>query len=389
MSYIKNYYEQLRAQDPVLGVVLQVSLVIAIMLVVSRIGLFIIHRIFKRWRKLVESKEHSESHIAQIENMRTSVKRVWSYTVLVLGIPIAITVFNLSLDSYSSFQKSILSIPLLGIVIQLVVVILLSYLALKAGSLAIRVGFEKQRQEQLVKQKKSFFKRVEIKQSKLRTLETLALSIFRYTVYLGAFLSILTVFGIPTSTVVTGAGVLGVAIGFGAQNLVRDVISGAFIMFEDQFDVGDYVEACGIKGVVSGIGLRSTVLKGFDGAQHYVPNGELKIVSNLSRNYRRAMVDVGVDYSENLDNVTEVLEKLCLEIRSENPFIVEGPTVLGVQNLGESEIVFRVIALTEPNEQWQAERLLRYSIKNRLDREGISIPYPHRVLINRDAEDKK
>lgn len=388
MSFIKDYYQQLKAQDPVLGVILQIILVIAIMLVISRIGLFIIHRIFKRWRKLVEAKEHSESHVTQINNMHSSVKKVWRYAVLVLGIPIAITVFNLSLDSYGDFQKSILSIPLLGIVIQLVLVILLAYLALKAGSLAIKVGFEKQRQEQLTKQKKSIFKRVEIKQSKLRTLETLTLSIFKYAVYFAAALSILAVFNIPTSTVITGAGVLGVAIGFGAQNLVRDVISGAFIMFEDQFDVGDYVEACGIKGVVRGIGLRSTVLKGFDGAQHYVPNGELKIVSNLSRNYRRAMVDIGVAYNENLDDVQAVLEKLCLELRSENSYIVEGPTVLGVQNLGESEVVFRIIALTEPNEQWQAERLLRYSIKNRLDREQISIPFPHRVIINKDAEDK-
>ncbi|QOR33982.1 mechanosensitive ion channel family protein [Clostridium sp. 'deep sea'] len=388
MSFIKDYYQQLKAQDPVLGVILQIILVIAIMLVISRIGLFIIHRIFKRWRKLVEAKEHSESHVTQINNMHSSVKKVWRYAVLVLGIPIAITVFNLSLDSYGDFQKSILSIPLLGIVIQLVLVILLAYLALKAGSLAIKVGFEKQRQEQLTKQNKSIFKRVEIKQSKLRTLETLTLSIFKYAVYFAAALSILAVFNIPTSTVITGAGVLGVAIGFGAQNLVRDVISGAFIMFEDQFDVGDYVEACGIKGVVRGIGLRSTVLKGFDGAQHYVPNGELKIVSNLSRNYRRAMVDIGVAYSENLDDVQAVLEKLCLELRSENSYIVEGPTVLGVQNLGESEVVFRIIALTEPNEQWQAERLLRYSIKNRLDREQISIPFPHRVIINKDAEDK-
>ena len=389
MDSLLSYYRQLQSQEPIAAVILKLCGALAILLIISRLGLLIIHSLFNIWHKKVASKEHSASHAEQIEKMRGSVKKVWRYIVLTLAIPLSILMFNVSLESYSSFQESLLAIPLIGIMIQLMIIILLSYIAIKAGSVGIRAAFERQRQEQTRKSENGFFRRVEIKQSKLRTLETVALSFYKYAIYFTAFLSILTVFKIPTSTVITGAGVLGVAIGFGAQNLVRDIISGAFIMFEDQFDVGDYIEACGVKGLVDGIGLRSTRIKSFDGAMHHIPNGQITIVSNLSRNYRRALVDVGVAYGEQLERVKEVLETLCLEIRSANPWIVDGPSVLGVQELAESDVVFRIIALTEPNEQWRAERILRYQIKNRFDREGIEIPYPHRVIINSSSEEKK
>jgi len=388
MESIKAYYQQIQQQQPVAAVVLQLCGVIAILLIISRMGLWAINRIFKTWHGKVAAAEHTEEHLTQIKSMKKSVQRIWRYAVLLMIIPLSITMFNISLDSYSSFQESLFAIPLLGVVIQLTIIVILSYIGLKIGTMAIMAAFERQRKEQMEESKGRFFRSIELKESKLRTLQTISLSTFKYAIYFIAFLSILAVFNIPTSTVITGAGVLGVAIGFGAQSLVKDIIVGAFIIFEDQFDVGDYIEISGIGGIVDGIGIRTTRIKGFDGALHYIPNGQISTVSNLSRYYRRALVDVSVAYKENLVNVEKVLSELCAEIQHENPWIVSGPTLLGVQNLGESDVVFRIIAQTEPMEQWRAERLLRYQIKNRFDELGIEIPFPHRVMVAGKVEEK-
>lgn len=218
-------------------------------------------------------------------------------------------------------------------------------------------------------------------QKRFDTLKDIIKSIFRYIVYFVAFTPILETLGINISSLIAAAGIGGLAIGFGAQNLVKDVITGFFILFEDQFQVGDYVETGGKSGIVEEMAIRVTKIRDFNGDLHIIPNGSIDKVTNRSRGNMRALVEVSIAYEENLDRTLEVLRKLCTEIAEENDKIVEGPTVLGVTKLGESDVTISVMAKTIPMEQWAVERELRKRIKERLEDKGIEIPYPRRVVI--------
>ncbi|SHJ56980.1 small conductance mechanosensitive channel [Geosporobacter subterraneus DSM 17957] len=218
-------------------------------------------------------------------------------------------------------------------------------------------------------------------QRRFDTLKDIIKSIFRYIVYFVAFTPILETLGINISSLIAAAGIGGLAIGFGAQNLVKDVITGFFILFEDQFQVGDYVETGGKSGIVEEMAIRVTKIRDFNGDLHIIPNGSIDKVTNRSRGNMRALVEVSIAYEENLDRTLEVLGKLCTEIAEENDKIVEGPTVLGVTKLGESDVTISVMAKTIPMEQWAVERELRKRIKERLEDKGIEIPYPRRVVI--------
>jgi small conductance mechanosensitive channel len=227
------------------------------------------------------------------------------------------------------------------------------------------------------------FKRMPVDESRMRTLAGLLKSVLRYTVYFIAIVVILETFGVKTSSIIAAAGIGGLAIGFGAQSLVKDVISGFFIIFEDYFQIGDYVETAGVSGIVEEMGLRTTKLRDFGGQLHIVPNGEITRVTNHSRGNLRAMVNVKVSYEEDLDRVIKILEEVAEEIRQKRDDIVEGPTVLGVSDFGPSEAVITVWARTLPMQQWSVERDLRKAIKERFDREGIEIPYPRMVVVDK------
>ncbi|MDN5331434.1 MAG: moderate conductance mechanosensitive channel [Tepidanaerobacteraceae bacterium] len=233
------------------------------------------------------------------------------------------------------------------------------------------------------------FKRVPVDESRKRTLAGILKSVLKYTVYFIAAVLMLETFGVNTSSIIAAAGIGGLAIGFGAQSLVKDVISGFFIIFEDYFQIGDYVETAGVSGIVEEMGLRTTKLRDFGGQLHVIPNGEITRVTNHSRGNLRAMVKVGVSYEEDLDRVIKVLEEVAEEIRQKRDDIVEGPTVLGVSDLGPSEAVITIWAKTLPMQQWSVERELRKAIKERFDREGIEIPYPRMVVIDKKSKEAK
>jgi small-conductance mechanosensitive channel len=218
-------------------------------------------------------------------------------------------------------------------------------------------------------------------QKKVDTLRGIIKSILRYGIYFIAFTPILETVGIRVSSLIAAAGIGGLAIGFGAQNLVRDVITGFFILLEDQFQVGDYIEVVDKSGIVEDITLRVTKLKDFNGDLHIIPNGIIDKVTNKSRDNMRALVEVGISYKENVDKIIDVLENICKEMAKKNDKIVEGPTVLGITNLGESGIIISIDAKTLPMEQWGIERELRKRIKDQFDKIGIEIPYPKRVVI--------
>jgi len=198
-----------------------------------------------------------------------------------------------------------------------------------------------------------------------------------------AFLMVLGQLNISIAPLLASAGVAGLALGFGAQSLVRDALAGFFILLENQFGVGDVVETQTTGGKVSGkvesLTLRVTTLRAFDGTLHVVPNGNMQVVSNKSRGWARAIIDVRVPYGEDVDKVRGTLEDLFDEVRDQAPlkgWLRDGPSVLGIEALSEYALVVRVIADTRPSKRPDAERLLREAIQARLAERGIRVPVP-------------
>ncbi|TDX51791.1 mechanosensitive ion channel family protein [Orenia marismortui] len=217
-----------------------------------------------------------------------------------------------------------------------------------------------------------------------KTLKIVLKSALRYILYFIGGATALEVVGVPIAPILAGAGVVGLAVGFGAQNLVRDVITGFFILFERQFSVGDYIKISDIDGIVQEIGLRVTKVKNFDGDLHIIPNGKIEQVTNLSSEARRVVVDAPIDYGQDISEVINILKELSKELKAEYSVIKEGPTVQGVQELAGSSVNIRIIAMVEPMESWQMGRIMRQRIKERFDEKGIDIPYNHLVLINKE-----
>lgn len=217
------------------------------------------------------------------------------------------------------------------------------------------------------------------------TLQKLVVNLFSY-VLIFVFAGILfKQFGLEIGTLIAGAGVVGLAIGFGAQGLVSDVVTGFFILLEKQMEVGDYVTIGGVDGIVEEVGLRTTHIRAFDGTLNYMPNREISTIANHTRGNMRALVDIGIAYEENIDKALVVLQDACDKVKEKNPGIIEGPNVLGVQMLGSSDVVIRIISKTINGEQWAVERELRKALKEALDANGIEIPYPHQVNVDKGA----
>jgi moderate conductance mechanosensitive channel len=220
--------------------------------------------------------------------------------------------------------------------------------------------------------------------SRVKTLEKLANNLLTYILAFIVVVMVFEVFGLDTKTLIAGAGVIGLAVGFGAQGLVSDVVTGFFLLAEKQIEVDDYVTLAGFGGIVEEVGLRTTKVRGFDGTLHYIPNREIKSLSNHSRGNMRALVDIGISYDDDIDKAIDVLQHACDQVAANEPALKEGPNVLGVQSFGASEVTLRIVAKTENMQQWSVERKLRKAIKEALDENGIEIPFPHQVYINKN-----
>jgi small conductance mechanosensitive channel len=223
------------------------------------------------------------------------------------------------------------------------------------------------------------------------TLSQLLRSIGRLVVILIATLMILGLF-VNIGPLLAGAGVVGLAVSFGAQSLVKDFLSGFFILFEDQFGVGDVVEINGKSGAVERMTLRIVQLRSLDGTVHTIPNGEIKAVSNLTRGWSRAVIEVGVAYDTDLDRAIEVLRDVGHQLAADDTWRIQldgDPEVLGVEGLGDNALTLRLVARTRPGQQWAVARELRRRIKLRFDQEDIEIPFPQRTMhVRVDGERK-
>ncbi|HEX6148732.1 mechanosensitive ion channel family protein [Nocardioides sp.] len=194
--------------------------------------------------------------------------------------------------------------------------------------------------------------------------------------------------GVNVGPILASAGILGVALGFGAQSLVSDFLSGVFMIFEDQYGVGDEVDLGEASGTVEAVSLRVTRLRDVNGTVWYVRNGEIVRVGNMSQNWARTVLDISVAYHEDLARVRRVLEDVAHDLWDDEEYkgvIIEEPSVWGVQELGIDGVVVRVALKTAPLEQWAVAREMRQRIKARFDYEGIEIPLPQRVVWHRDA----
>jgi small-conductance mechanosensitive channel len=256
--------------------------------------------------------------------------------------------------------------------LKILLILIVSAVLIRIGKLAIHNFF-------LIRTKSP----LRVTERREATLAKLLVNILSYVIYFIAFIMILEVFTIEVTALLAGAGVAGLAIGFGAQNFVRDVITGFFIIFEDQFSVGDYIRTGTFEGTVEEIGLRITKVKGFTGEVHIIPNGSIMEVTNFSIANSIAIVDVSIAYEGNIEKAERVIQGLLDEIHTRNEDMVKAPELLGVQMLGASEVVLRVTSEVKPMRHFAVARLLRKEIKHVLDQHGIEIPYPRLVTYTR------
>ncbi|MDW7981546.1 MAG: mechanosensitive ion channel family protein [Thermomicrobium sp.] len=260
--------------------------------------------------------------------------------------------------------------------VQAVAVLVIAWVVLRFARLVIRRGVTRLLEARRLSSREF--------STRLRTLTTLAESAVRLTVIVLAGLTILAVYGVPIGPLLASAGVAGLAIGLGAQTLIRDVIGGIFIVLEDQYHVGDVISVNNLTGHVEALTLRYTALRTLDGGYVVIPNGEIRVVQNLSRDWARAVIDIALTPEEDVDRVVAILRPLLAALPSDPDLgssVLEPGEVLGVEAIGPQQATIRLAVKTRPLEQWRVARELRRRILIALREAGVSAPYPRTVTI--------
>lgn len=206
----------------------------------------------------------------------------------------------------------------------------------------------------------------------------------RFGIWLVTAMLILSALGIDIAPLLAGAGVIGLAVGFGAQSLVKDFFAGIFIIIENQYRVGDIIQINqGVAGIVEEVSLRQTVLRDLDGMVHYIPNGMINIATNMTMEFANINLDIGVDYKTDIDKAKKIINQVGLELAGDEHWksrITEPPAFLRINEFADSAIVIKIMGKTVPMEQWAATGELRERLKKAFDKAGISIPFPQRVI---------
>lgn len=256
--------------------------------------------------------------------------------------------------------------------IKIVIILFLMYLVIKVGNKII---------DKFVKNQEESDKKFSMDDQKAKTIGGVLKSVLKYmTYFIGAALIFSDMFkGVSVALASVG----GFALGFGAQSLVKDVINGFFILFEDQYGVGDYITIGKFSGIVETIGIRTTVIKDLNGDVHLIPNGSVVEVTNHSKGNIRFLVDIEISYKEDINKAIDVITKECKVFEKENEDIVEPIEVWGVTSLNAYSITIRVAGKSKPLTQWKMERDLRKRLKEAIDKAGIEIPYPKTEIINK------
>ena len=264
-------------------------------------------------------------------------------------------------------------LPIQKGVLHIIVILILAWLIMRLGS-------------KLIHTFRNYMNTHAASSEEARRIETLA-SVFSYissiVIALMAGMLVLSELGISIAPILGAAGVVGLAVGFGAQNLVKDFFNGFFILLENQIRQGDVVEVCEKNGVVEDFSLRHVRLRDYEGNVHYIPNGLISTVTNKSRGYAYAVIDVSIAYRENIDEVYEIMREVAKMLRADAKFgskILDDFEIFGVQDWGDSAIILRCRFKAVALEQWGIRREFLYRLKNAFDARGIEIPYPHLTL---------
>lgn len=218
---------------------------------------------------------------------------------------------------------------------------------------------------------------------RIETLMRLVRQAAKLAIWIVVALVVLREIGIDITPILAGAGIVGLAVGFGAQNLVRDIISGFFFVLENQVRVGDVAVVNGTAGTVEAINFRTLVLRDLAGTVHTFPNGTVTTLSNMTKEWSAYIFEIGVAYKENTDRVSEVIARVCGEMRQDARFgllILEDPEIFGVDQLGDSAVVIKGRIKTKPIRQWEVGREFLRRVKLAFDEQDIEIPFPHQTL---------
>lgn len=254
-------------------------------------------------------------------------------------------------------------------ILHIIGTLLLCWLLIKLSSAVARKFFQKQTQKQ----------RLAMSERKAKTLNTITDSVLKYLIYVLGLLSILDYLGVPKTSLVVIASAGSVAVGLGAQSVVTDMMEGFFILFEDHYAVGDIVTIQGITGTVESVTLRSTKLRDPNGSVHIIPNGSVGTVTNLCCDFINAVVSVGIAYGESIDHALAILEDEMKKM-ADMEDLLETPVVAGITGLDDSAVTIKIVAKCKVKTNLATEAELRRRIKNRLDAEGIEIPFPQQVV---------
>lgn len=228
-------------------------------------------------------------------------------------------------------------------------------------------------------------KKFYLEEKRARTLSALLKSILRYSVYFIGAVLLLQEFQIDTTSIIAGAGIIGLAVGVGAQSLVKDFVTGFFIILEDQYAVGDYIVSGDMAGTVEEIGFRITKLRDFNGVLHIIPNSAISRISNYTRGHMQAVINIPVAYAADIGQVLAILETVCREVAT-MPAVLEGPKVVGVVDLRPGEVIVRAVAKTVPLEQGTVETAFRQRVKAEFEQAGIPAPSPVIMVNDRRQE---
>lgn len=230
-----------------------------------------------------------------------------------------------------------------------------------------------------------FLKKKEDEESKKRahTLSSVIRNLLNVVVWVITLMTILGQLGIEIGPLLAAAGIVGIAIGFAGQSIVKDVINGFFILLWDQIRVGDVVQTAGKGGLVENINLKMTVLRDLSGDVHFIPNGNIDVVTNMTKDYSRYVLDIGVAYREDVDEVMEIVKEIDEELRKDPQFkkdILEPVEILGLDKFADSAIVIKARIKTKPIRQWAVGREFNRRLKKKFDQRNIEIPFPHTTL---------
>ena len=349
------------------------------------LSLFLLSRWLRYAEGAIEDRDFLEDSSKQTEQLRlVSLNRYLRrvFYALTVAFVLGLVALKYQIPILSDIASSVQQWLVLGGVVKLARIGLLGFIALVILSIVRRSA------KVLTPATGQRFERDVARAATVRSVTESTLRVILLVLFI---LYTLSELGAPIGTFLAGLGILGLAVSFGAQSLVKDLISGFFILAEDQFGVGDVIRIGEHSGDVEAITLRVTTLRDLDGRVHIIPNGQIDKVTVMSKDWSRALLDVDVAYTSDLENALKVFEDEAMKLYQDEEWswrMLGPPEMLGVQALGESGITLSLLFKTLPKEQWAVAREFRKRIKERFDKEGIDIPLPHLKVYMADSNKK-